>query len=192
MASSHSNISSWTWEDYHRCVHGYLDTFQGNISAETLVLYPDGVETPEYQYTTLTTDVRITCPTNIMADILSTYFKSPVYRYVLQQRPSYPVETEAGIQFKARYSYHNWDSVGFFGIISDYYTPTKEDRIYEQMIQREILHFARTGKPYTDNWKTYPTNIGLLDANVTVVNSYHAEMCKFWDDNNFFSYGWVN
>jgi hypothetical protein len=27
---------------------------------------------------------------------------------------------------------------------------------------------------------------------VTVVNSYHAEMCKFWDDNNFFSYGWVN
>jgi hypothetical protein len=40
--------------------------------------------------------------------------------------------------------------------------------------------------------KTYPTNIGLLDANVTVVNSYHAEMCKFWDDNNFFSYGWVN
>jgi hypothetical protein len=48
------------------------------------------------------------------------------------------------------------------------------------------------GKPYTDNWKTYPTNIGLLDANVTVVNSYHAEMCKFWDDNNFFSYGWVN
>jgi hypothetical protein len=60
----------------------------------------------------------------------------------------------------ARYSYHNWDSVGFFGIISDYYTPTKEDRIYEQMIQREILHFARTGKPYTDNWKTYPTNIG--------------------------------
>jgi hypothetical protein len=69
---------------------------------------------------------------------------SPVYRYVLQQRPSYPVETEAGIQFKARYSYHNWDSVGFFGIISDYYTPTKEDRIYEQMIQREILHFARS------------------------------------------------
>jgi hypothetical protein len=69
------------------------------------------------------------------------YCHPKIYTFLhdMNLQPSH-LDTEAGIQFKARYSYHNWDSVGFFGIISDYYTPTKEDRIYEQMIQREILH----------------------------------------------------
>jgi len=60
------------------------------------------------------------------------------------------------------------------------------------MMQREMLHLARTGKPYTDSWKTYPTTTRVLDTNVTVVNSYHLEMCIFLNDNNFHSYGWVN
>jgi carboxylesterase type B len=32
------------------------------------------------------------------------------------------------------------------------------------MMQREMLHFARTGKPYTDSWKTYPTTTRVLDT----------------------------
>jgi carboxylesterase type B len=69
-----------------------------------------------------------------------------------------------GIPFKARYLCHACDSVGFFGRIDEYYTPTKEDCLYEQMMQREMLHFARTGKPYTDSWKTYPTTTRVLDT----------------------------
>jgi 2-methylisocitrate lyase-like PEP mutase family enzyme len=46
-----------------------------NISTGALALYPDGVESAAYQYTTLTSDLRVVCPNNIMADILTKYFK---------------------------------------------------------------------------------------------------------------------
>ena len=85
MHSTHSDLNSWTWNDYHKYVKGYLDTFPGNISTGALALYPDGVESAAYQYTTLTSDLRVVCPNNIMADILTKYFMSPVYRYVLTQ-----------------------------------------------------------------------------------------------------------
>jgi hypothetical protein len=55
--------------------------------------------------------------------------------------------------------------------------------LYQEMVQREMVYFARFGVPYTKSWNTYPTSIGLLTTNVTVVNSYHSEMCKFWNDN---------
>jgi hypothetical protein len=42
-------------------VKGYLDTFPGNISTGALALYPDGVESAAYQYTTLTSDLRVVC-----------------------------------------------------------------------------------------------------------------------------------
>lgn len=188
---SHSDINSWTWDTYHKYVHMYLDTFPGNISAKALALYPDGVESEAYQYTTMTSDLRVTCPNNIMSDILSKYFKSPVYRYVLTFWPSQPVNV-MGIPFKAKYACHMWDAIAFFGSISGYYKPTKGDQIFEKSIQKEMVNFAITGKPYTQSWKTYPTSIGLLTTNVTVVSSYHAEMCNFWNDNNFFSYAWIN
>jgi hypothetical protein len=172
-------------------VKGYLDTFPGNISTGALALYPDGVESAAYQYTTLTSDLRVVCPNNIMADILTKYFMSPVYRYVLTQWPSYPVNI-FGHQFLTYYACHIWDSNAFFGSIEDYYTPTKGDMLYQEMVQREMVYFARFGVPYTKSWNTYPTSIGLLTTNVTVVNSYHSEMCKFWNDNKFFSYGWIN
>lgn len=114
MAPSHSNISSSTWEDNHNCVQGYLDTCPANISAHALALYPDGVESPEYQYSTLTSDIRITCPNKVMANILSKYFKSPVYRYVLRQRQLYPINIFSGIPFKCQVFVSNATWRGFF------------------------------------------------------------------------------
>ncbi|XP_071134747.1 para-nitrobenzyl esterase-like [Mytilus edulis] len=188
---SHLDLNSWTWDTYHKYVHKYLDTFPGNLSAKALELYPDGVESGAYQYTTMTSDLRVTCPNNIMSDILSKYFKSPVYRYVLTFWPYQPVNI-VGIPFQAHYACHMWDAIAFFGSISGYYKPTKGDQIFEKSIQKEMVHFATTGKPYTQSWKTYPTSIGLLTTNVTAVSSYHAEMCHFWNENNFFNYAWIN
>lgn len=188
---SHLDYYNWSWDDYHKYVRSYLDTFPGNISAHALTLYPDGVESPAYQYTTLTSDLRVTCPNNIMSDILSTYFRSPVYRYVLTQRPFYPVNI-VGIPFQAQYACHIWDAIGFFGSIEDYYEPTIGDMIYQESLQNEIIHFALTGEPKTKQWTTYPNIIGIITTNVSIVNSYHSEMCNFWNANNFFSYGWIN
>jgi carboxylesterase type B len=56
---------------------------------------------------------------------------------------------------KARYAAHGWDMYGIFGAIKEFYTPTKADDDFETTIRREIIHFAKSGTPYSKSWKSF-------------------------------------
>lgn len=184
-------MHNWTWSKYESVVKSYLNTFPGNISAQALDLYPVGVISPAYQYTTMTSDVRVTCPNNIMTDILANSFTSPVYRYVSSARPSHPVHI-VNLPCEARYACHMWDSTAFFGSIDGYYKPEAADLEFQQIMQKEMINFAKTGKPLSSAWKKSPHGVAILSPKLTTVDSYHSAMCEFWNKYNFFSYAWIN
>ena len=181
----------WTWDKYQTMVKNYLDTFPGNISTQALELYPIGVVAPAFQYTTMTSDLRVTCPNVIMTDILANSFISPVYQYVVTARPSHPVHI-VDIPFEARYACHMWDSTAFFGSIESYYKPENADLKFQEIMQKEMINFAKTGHPLSNAWKKSPGGLAIISTNVTFTNSYHSNLCKFWNKYNFFNYGWIN
>ncbi|KAM4593514.1 para-nitrobenzyl esterase isoform 2-T2 [Odontesthes bonariensis] len=68
-----ANISSWTWEDYRWFVRDKLQSFGQDLSKDALDLYPSSAfcpttdHCPERAYTTMVSDIRVTCPNNDLA-----------------------------------------------------------------------------------------------------------------------------
>ena len=189
------DLKNWTWAKYRDHVTSKLGTFKTKIQDivfHALQYYPENIETPEFQFTTMTSDLRVTCPNTVMANIIATYFISPVYRYVVTSRPSQPIHA-VGLPFAASYSMHLWDLFGFFGTIKDYYPPKASDILFQNNIRREILTFVASGKPFTATWKTTWENTALLTNATEVVGQYHGPECSFWIVTaNMWSYAWIN
>ncbi|KAK3097961.1 hypothetical protein FSP39_014851 [Pinctada imbricata] len=192
---SPTNLKNWTWNNYRDHVTQKLGTFQGNtkdIVFQALQLYPINIETPEFEFTSMVSDLRVTCPNEVMAKDIALFFTSDVYRYVVTSRPSQPIHT-VGIPFPASYSMHMWDLFGFFGTIKDYFTPKQSDIMFQNNIQQEILAFVRTGKPYTSAWSTVWDNVALLTNITEIADSYNSAQCHFWTITaKMLPYAWIN
>ena len=184
-------LNTWSWDQYVRNVNATIGTF-GQLTLDTaLKLYPVNVLTPEFQFTSMSSDIQANCPNNVLSRYASSTFKSPVYRYVVTSTPSVPVHA-VGIPFPASYSFHMWDVFAFFGFIPDYIkTPTLDDISWQRNVQKEVMSFVRNGKP-TSDWITYPGATALLSHNTEVVKGYNPTQCEVWLDNGFFSYAWIN
>ncbi|XP_042341192.1 para-nitrobenzyl esterase [Plectropomus leopardus] len=78
-----ANISMWTWEDYQWFVTEKLQSFSESLPIEALKLYPSPAHCPttdccpERAYTTMVSDIRVTCPLNDLA-----WRAAAVYVYV--------------------------------------------------------------------------------------------------------------
>ena len=186
-----SDIKSWSWEEYTQKVAVKLCEFPELDVTRVLKLYPTCVETPEYQYTSMASDVRLSFPNDELAYNMHKSFKSPIYRYVSTSRPQVPTEL-FGVALKARYEAHGWDLYGFFGAIKELYTPTKADDDFETTIRREIIHFAKYGTPYSKSWKSFPRRTALMDSQLGIVHSFQRKQWKFWSKTGLYAYAWKN
>lgn len=140
----------------------------------------------------MVSDLRVTCPNEVMAKDLALFFQSEVYRYVVTSRPSQPIHT-MGSPFAASYSMHMWDILGFFGTIKDYFTPKQSDLMFQNNIQQEILTFVRTGKPYTSVWSSVWDNVALLTNITEIADSFNSPQCQFWTlTAKMLPYAWIN
>lgn len=186
-------IKSWNWTVYEEAVRMRLGTFGANISREALQLYPTSNEyDPEYQYTSMVSDVRATCPTRTLADVMASVSSANVYRYVVTSQPSKEVSYLA-LTSKPAYAYHTLDLFAFFGVLEDYIQPlTAAERDFQSTVQSEVFHFIRTGRVKSSNWRAFPNSTAIVDSNVTVVNDYHETQCDFWESNGFLQYAWTN
>ncbi|TRY64685.1 hypothetical protein DNTS_006394 [Danionella cerebrum] len=69
----YENISTWTWGDYQWFVKKKLSTFGENMTNQALKLYdssapcPTSDRCPERLYTTMISDIRVTCPNHDLA-----------------------------------------------------------------------------------------------------------------------------
>ncbi|XP_045206987.2 fumonisin B1 esterase-like [Mercenaria mercenaria] len=186
--------STWNTTDYKDHVIKMLGTFNDVVARTALHLYPENVSTPEFQLTTMMTDIGVTCGTDYLATILAASIRSPVYRYVATYYTKDQPATPFGARYPANYAYHGIDVYGFFNTM-DYvlaHGRGSRDAIWEDRVQREIMAFVQTGTPETSDWLHYPDITAELDTNTKTFHSYHASQCEFWLTNGFFSYSWIN
>ncbi|XP_045197770.2 para-nitrobenzyl esterase-like isoform X2 [Mercenaria mercenaria] len=186
------SINNWTWTQYEDHVKQYLGTFGGNIANIALKLYPPNLISPEFQFTSMASDLRMNCPTDVLSLHAASAFTSPVYRYVVTSTPSSPVFA-VGIPFPATYSFHLWDVFAFFGFIPDYIKhPTDFNIEWQRNVKQEVMTFVRTGKPSTFSWKPFPFVTASLSHTTEAITAYHPVQCDFWLKNGFFDYAWIN
>ncbi|XP_012686135.1 para-nitrobenzyl esterase [Clupea harengus] len=193
----YDNISMWTWGDYRWHVTQKLTPFGENISAQALNLYPSSAHCPtsdrcpERLYTTMVSDMRVTCPNNDITKRAAETLKSPVYRYLVTYTPSQQANI-SGFPFHARFSFHMLDSLAFFGGLKDSLgVLAPSDIAFQEVVTQYFLHFAREGK-MPEEWTEYPRGTALLDRNFSLAQNHSADRCKLWEDYGFYPYAWIN
>ena len=186
------NFENSTWDDYSAYVKEKLFPFIGGNVSKVLTTYkkslPDGSPLSlQFSYTSMVSDVRMTCANNVLAQNASRGFKSPVYRYIVTNAPSTPVDLIG-------FAFHMWDLVAFFGFPKEvHYSPSKKDLSFMRDLRSEFSKFSHNKT--LKSWNEYPQNTALFtDKGVKVLgeDGYHKQECDFWFDNGFFSYAWIN
>ena len=194
LGPAERDIASWNQSTYQDKVYRKLSTFSDAIAKMALMLYPVDNRSAEYQYTSMTTDLRMACGNDLASLVLAKSFSSPVYRYVATYMPSIPVAYHLYDTFVARYSAHMLDLYGFYGTMDSLMRvpPATADKAWETNMRRELLNFIKTGNPYTYSWRPFPEKTATLDIASYVTDGYHTAECMFWLANGFFSYSWIN
>uniref|UniRef100_H3BI88 Si:ch211-71n6.4 n=2 Tax=Latimeria chalumnae TaxID=7897 RepID=H3BI88_LATCH len=194
----YSNISSWTINDYKWIVKAHLDKFGENITQTALSLYPGTQTCPtgdrclQKIFTTMVSDLRITCPKNKMAKQAAATLQSPVYRYIATYTPSREAQLSNLMSFPSRFAFHMIDSFGFFNTLDNILGEMSDaDQAFSKILRKYFVYFAVHGK-MPDEWPDYPSNIGLLSSTLTLVPDYASEACRLWEENGFYPYAWIN
>ena len=191
------NFANSTWEDYSSYVNDKLFPFVGGNVSQVLNMYnktlPDGsLASLQFAYTSMASDVRLTCPTNVLALNASRAFQSSVYRYIVTNVPSSPINL---IGFSATFAIHMWDLVALFGFPPAFhYDPSSKDLRFMRNLRREFGKFIH-GELQGYSWKQYPEHTTLFtNSGMKVLNKdgYHKQECEFWLNNGFFQYAWIN
>ena len=191
LLPSSPSIVSWSWPQYNSTMLELLTPFSEDIALRALELYaPETAVTPEYLYTSVISDMRVTCPMHVLANVTAHHFRSPVYHAVITSAPHTPIDFSGSL---GRYAFHGWDSLAFFGDWTALgYQPSTSDLDFQQVMRQQVMAFARDGRPLDPQWNSARTCTALLSDHVTVVDSYSKERCDFWMGHGFFSYAWIN
>ncbi|CAG2104079.1 unnamed protein product [Medioppia subpectinata] len=189
----------WTWSDYNKYVTTSLDSFGPRLTQLALQQYPPSPTiAPALQYLTMVTDLRQTCPVNLIAANLSALLVSPVYRYLVTSKPSQPITM---FDIKSNNSLHFWDLMAFFGTIDKFIKkPTELDQRFAEQIRDIVFNFVRDGRPDSiiplpSKWdQSFPHQMAIIDSNDTiVVNNYViSDRCEFWDTQGLTKYAWIS
>ncbi|XP_066439464.1 para-nitrobenzyl esterase-like [Eleutherodactylus coqui] len=198
FAPRYANISKWSAEDYHWFVNSLLNTFGGSLSAQALALYPTSEfcsqpeRCVEKAYMTMVSDIRASCPNNVLARLAAETLTSPVYRYQVTYTPSRPTKINDLFPYNSYFAFHILDTVGFFGTLDFALGETSEDdRTFQRLMRKYLLHFAKEGT-MPPEWPEYPDGTALLSTTLRVEKNYRSAQCALWENNDMFQYAWIN
>ena len=192
LAPFDPTISTWSWPHYTATVRSQLTPFSPDVAETALELYPSRDSfTPEYQYSSLVADLRVTCPVHVLANATDLRFRSPVFRAVVTAAPSNPVNLFN--VSAAHYAFHGWDLIVFFGNFQGFgFQPSAMDLGFQKVLRQQVMAFARNGRPEAPVWDTALRCTALLSDHVFPVEHYNKNRCDFWLGHGFFSYAWIN
>ncbi|KAL5010044.1 hypothetical protein ScPMuIL_012349 [Solemya velum] len=170
--SPQADIVNWTWTRYNEEVKAKLSTFSDYVAETALLLYPAGEISPEYQYTTMCTDVRVNCALDIISMEAALNFRSPIYRYVTTAWPSKPTSV-VGFPFQAKYAFHCIDFLAYFDTLRNTINPLSPSDIkFQRNIRKAVLSFVRNGKP-SARWGQFEETTVLLSERIEFVDGYN-------------------
>lgn len=180
------------WAQYRNYVTKKLGSFDHDTVERVLSLYKEE-ESPEYQLSSMISDMRAVCPTTEMARAAAEYFTSPVYRYVTTHRPQAPAK-----RFGRKYAFHKIDLYAFLGNLNvighTVNDPNSRDEHYSHFFQRLLASFAESGM-LTHNWEPFPNATAILYSGLIdiIKVKYKADVCEYWQYNGFYpAYAWTN
>ncbi|XP_065175802.1 para-nitrobenzyl esterase-like [Sycon ciliatum] len=201
------NVRYYSWKQYDDYVQQHMNTFKKdpaingtNVYRAVSQLYPHDMATPdtggtcvtgtpEYLLTSMTSDIRITCPTHLLAQFYAAHFKSDVYNYAVVQCPSVGAQ-EGG----ARYAYHTWGLYALFNFTfpaDPRWQPDTHDWQLVTVMQAWFSRFARGQPPHPD-WKTAEHGTFNLLYKPVMRDVYHKAQCDFFNQHDFIPYRWQN
>ena len=189
------SFTSSSYGKYRKHVEEKLRPFLGNDVSKVLDMYNDSLamgDSVQFAFSSMASDLRETCPNNVLALNASKGFRSSVYRYVVTNRPSEPINL---FGFPSSFAFHMWDEVAFFGFpVELNYKPSKKDKVFMMDLRRELGEFIHKGALKEESWREYPESTALFTDNGVSVpkEEYHKKECDFWLEQGFFSYGWIN
>lgn len=193
------DLRKWSWSDYNKYVTTSLDSFGPRITQMALMQYPASPSTtPELQYLTMVTDLRQTCPVNLMMANLSSVMVSQVYRYLITSKPSKSITL---FDNKSKNSFHFWDLMAFFGTIDKFIeSPSDSDQQFAEQIRDIVLNFVRDRRPDStiplpSKWdQSFPHQMAIIGSNQTIVQNNYviSDRCEFWDTQGLTKYAWVS
>ena len=191
-------IKTWKRNDFENYVTNRLNPFRENLGNDSLTVYgydkADPVESYEYMFTTMSSDIRISCGQNEVAREASQTLTNDVFMYVAISWPSSPARAY-GWPFDALYAFHGWDTNAFFDQMSAWLSsyPDDMDREFQNQVTDNVMNFVKTGKPKDPNWKPVANNTARLSGNtIQFVDVYHKKECQFWMNESFLEQAWIN
>ena len=112
-------VGNLSWAAYDALAREKMAPFGPDAVTAALKFYPN-VGDPELQYSSLSSDIGVTCPNSVVGKQIAASRKTrgpngsvTLYRYVLTARPSHPMAM-FGSPHHAVYSFHTLDSVFLF------------------------------------------------------------------------------
>lgn len=188
-------IEKWTMSKLYSYTHKKLEPFNRVIVNRSLDLYRVDINTAypaEYVFTSMASDIRVTCGTEILASKMAAALNNKVYRYVVTSFPSVPVYC---MQFPAKFAFHGWELYAFFGTFHVVMDADDQDNDFRDVLRDNVMSFVHSGRPSDTRWKSVSeesTMVALISDKLVVNASYRKVHCDFWNQNGFFSYSWVN
>lgn len=110
-----------------------------------MFLYPlsEYNNSPEYDYTTLVSDLRVYCGNLYNAQqALLGVTNSPVYLYRAYHCPSTPFPSGG---WNRLYAFHTWDYVSIISEYPDGFEPSFADLMFGQTLRDSFIELAYTG-----------------------------------------------
>lgn len=171
-----------------------MSPFGPGIAERAIQLYPPGDDhTPELMYTSMITDLRSSCPSDVISDIAAKSFSSPVYRAVINALPSIPFSMDG--EFTCKYAFHGFDSIALFGTFKTFgLYPSASDLEFQKVLRQMIVNFAHDGRLDVPDRKPSQgrSSVALVSDVISVADDYIKDRCEFWMSNGFYLYAWIN
>eukprot|EP01102_Stenamoeba_stenopodia_P007716 TRINITY_DN2174_c0_g1_i3.p1 TRINITY_DN2174_c0_g1~~TRINITY_DN2174_c0_g1_i3.p1 ORF type:complete len:401 (+),score=73.06 TRINITY_DN2174_c0_g1_i3:676-1878(+) len=205
-----ANLTGYSIDEYNDFIYQSFGVFSEELPAQILALYNITTRfqnNPQLAYETITSDIRATCGQTLLAQLASSTFASPVYRYVVTQRPSGPVYLSGPPPegWASRYAFHLFDLFSVFDIWNEVtppppfeFIPDENDILFSDSLRDFFTEFATTGTIESPLWPVINDNTNdsqnyttaLLQLPIQTVVDWRKEECKFWFDNGFYMYSW--
>ena len=140
---------------------------------------------PEYQLTSMVSDLRAICGVDEIAKVAASVFKSPVYRYVASPHM-------LNTTHNTPYAFRGMDSLAFFGGAEAFTSkPTKRDRKFAKNIRDVVSQFASDGR--VQGWETFPNKTSIQTLTMQLNGVFKQDACRFWRENGMFpEFAWIN
>jgi len=147
-------------------------------------LYPE--QDPTTVWSLMTCDMRSTCPSNDVAEAMSTAMNMDVYRLYVTHKPSIGVP-----------AFHFYDSFAFFGYIFEGfdYIPNEMDLKFQTHYIEMVKKFARD-KKFDDGWGTFPGKSMTYENSeeISKIESTKPQqtVCEKLSELDLVIFGWQN